>query len=216
MIWLIGAGLALIVAVVVTMVALWPSGDEPSSAAPATDWPAAKPRPTGAPAPAPVASASASVSPPASRSSAPAPTTTAPAASGEGGGPRPSVTVPGTVPPPVDRTGAIAGGGACLDVVVGGVLLGNGLAARGCDGTSSQQWTVAADGTLRSMDLCARSEGDGVVRLQDCDKGGAIQWRTGTGGSLVNADAGQCLTRTGGSGVRLAACDAQGQDWKLP
>jgi hypothetical protein len=201
MIWLIGAGLALVVAVVVTMVALWPSGDEPSSAAPAADdWRTARLRPSDSPAPAPVASTPSSATPSAGRSTPP-PSTSARAL---------------PEPPAADRTGVVSGGDGCLDVTAGSIIIGNGLAVRLCDRTSSQRWTLAADGTFRSVGLCARSEGDGVVKLQDCGSGGANQWRAGANGSLVNADVRQCLTRTGGGAVRLAGCGAQGQDWALP
>jgi hypothetical protein len=223
MIWLIGAGLALVVAVVVTMVALWPSGDEPSSAAPAADdWRTARLRPSDSPAPAPVASTPSSATPSAGRSTPP-PSTSARALPSVPAGAQPSAPAPGAPAPPAlpeppaaDRTGVVSGCDGCLDVTAGSIIIGNGLAVRLCDRTSSQRWTLAADGTFRSVGLCARSEGDGVVKLQDCGSGGANQWRAGANGSLVNADVRQCLTRTGGGAVRLAGCGAQGQDWALP
>ncbi len=58
---------------------------------------------------------------------------------------------------------------------------------RGCNGTLSQRWTVAADGTLRVSGTC------------------------------VNVNSGQCLTGPAdGNRVRVAACGTGGQAWALP
>jgi hypothetical protein len=111
----------------------------------------------------------------------------------------------------------VTGGAGCLDVSGGSLFVGNGLTVRRCDETSSQRWTLAADGTFRSSGLCARSEGGDLVLLRDCREGGAIQWRAGPDATLVNADARTCLTRAGeNEAVRLAACGADGQAWRLP
>ncbi|MEV6490168.1 ricin-type beta-trefoil lectin domain protein [Actinoplanes sp. NPDC051633] len=221
MAWLIGAGLALLVAVITTMVALWPDADESSSAAAPADWPAASRRASDSPAavpastPAPSTSASPSSSP--SQTKSPPPTTSAPAnPTPTPGVPTGGTSRPPTLPPPpaADRTGTVEGGEGCLDVTGGTIIIGTGLAVRRCDGTSTQRWTLASDGTFRAVGLCAQSAGD-AVRLQTCGVDGTLQWRVGEGGTLVNSAAGRCMTRSG-SGVRLAACGADGQGWKLP
>ena len=217
MAWLLGAGLALIVAIVVTMVTLWPgSGDNPSAAVPpsAFAWPAGgdSAPPSAASPSAPVRSSpspSASPSPSVTRSPGPSSTPPSPPS------PPPSATL--APPPAADRVGTIIGpGGACLDVSAGVVLPGGTVATRRCNGTLSQRWTVAADGTLRVGGSCAEGGGSGQVTVGTCGTAASAQWRSGAGGTLVNVGTGTCLTGSADNQVRLAACGADGQRWTLP
>lgn len=224
MAWLVGAGLALVVAIGVTMVALWPGADDtPSLAAPPDGytWPApagsTAPTPSAAP---PSASADAGPSPSVSSSapsapSAPAPAASAPAAVTPPAVPPPSATL--APPPATDRVGPITGpGGDCLDVTTGIVLPGTPVAVRGCNGTLSQRWTVAADGTLRVSGACAAA-GGGQVAVGPCGDAPSGQWRAGAGGTLVNTGSGQCLTGPAdGNRVRVTTCGGAAQSWTLP
>ena len=234
--WLVGSGLVLIVVLAVAIVALWPGGDAGSPSA----LPGNRIRPDGGPAAAtptaPVGSAPAApgasaypVAPPSPGSVA----TSAPAGSIPGAPPvavppPPAVTPSGTPAPPpaVDRVGAIVGaGGHCLDVSGGisllGVtvsLLGTAVSVYDCDGTQTQNWTFATDGTLRVAGSCAAPDGS-VVRLTGC--AGSAQWRAGPGDTLVDLGTGRCLTdpsggATTGGPITVTGCGAAGQRWLLP
>jgi ricin-type beta-trefoil lectin protein len=214
MVWLLGAGLTLIVATVVTMVTLWPgSDDQPSAAAPpsAFAWPAGKA--SGPPSAAtPSASVRSSPSPSASSSPSPSPSSVPPSTPPS---PPPSATL--APPPAADRVGPIVGpGGACLDVAAGIVLPGGVVATRDCNGTLSQRWTVATDGTLRVSGSCAAAGGAGQVTVGGCGSAASAQWRSGAGGTLVHVGSGLCLTGSAGNRVQVAACGAAGQSWALP
>lgn len=88
---------------------------------------------------------------------------------------------------------------------------------RGCNGTLSQRWTVAADGTLRVSGTCAAADGSTQVAVGPCGDAASGHWRAGAGGTLVNAASGQCLTGPAdGNRVRVAACGSGGQAWALP
>jgi hypothetical protein len=216
MAWLIGAGLALIVATVVTIVTLWPGSDEnPSAAAPPGEsaWPA--PAASAPPAPS-SATPSTSVRSSPSRSASSSPT---PAPSSARPSPPPSLPPSATLAPPpaADRVGPIIGpGGNCLDVSAGIVLPGSAVAVRGCNGTLSQRWTVATDGTLRVGGSCAEAGGSGQVTVGLCGDAASAQWRSGAGGTMVNMGSGQCLTASADNRVRVAGCGAGGQAWTLP
>ncbi|MFF4653026.1 ThuA domain-containing protein [Streptomyces sp. NPDC001380] len=134
----------------------------------------------------------------------------------------------GPVTPPGGPTGAIHGyGGTCVDVAGADSANGTAVQLYTCNGTAAQNWTVAADGSLRAlgkcMDVTAGGTADGTkVQLYDCNGTGAQQWRPGTGGSLVNPRSGRCLDATGPSsanGTRLQIWSCTGganQSWTLP
>lgn len=235
--WLIGSGLALVVAVVVTMIALWPAPDEqtaPHAAPTAAAAPPAAPKPAAPPGSAPPSTAASgpkqSASASASGSTKAGPPTTAtgsfavPPPAAAGGQPAPPVppaatepSAPATLAPPpgADRTGPIVGaGGDCLDIEAGIVLLGDELSTRDCNNTSSQRFTLATDGTLRVGGSCARQDGASVT-VGICNDDEIGQWRAGPGNSLVNISSRQCLTAAGAD-VTLSACGNQGQSWALP
>jgi hypothetical protein len=217
--WLVGAGLALILVAAVAVVALWPGGDEDRSAAlPGTSvLPGGGAAPVTAAAPSVRASAKASAS--ASASASPSARTSS-AARASASPPRSAAPSETLAPPPaVDRIGAITGpGGHCLDLRGGVALPGGAVSAYACNGTPSQRWTLGADGTLRVGGMCATPDGS-AVHLGGCDA--SAQWRAGSGGTLVNAGAARCLTdpdngTTTGARMTLATCGGTGQRWTLP
>jgi hypothetical protein len=105
--------------------------------------------------------------------------------------------------------------------VAGGIVFpGSPLAVSTCNGTLSQRWTIATDGTLRVSGSCATADGD-AVEVAACGDAATGQWRAGPGGTLVDVDSGRCLTDSAngaenGARVRLAACGGTGQRWTLP
>jgi len=137
---------------------------------------------------------------------------------GPGAGRSPSAALPPTwaPPPAVDLTGPITNvAGLCLGGSDDRARLWN------CDGTSSQAWKLATDGTLRLGDQCLQP-GTGLARLRDCDGSAAQQWRVGPAGSLVDPAASACLgdPEAGvnkGMPQRTAPCDqSDAQRWTLP
>jgi hypothetical protein len=221
---LVGGGLALILAAAVAVIALWPSGDDPQSAVQpgSTIWPNGSGGPATTPAPSARVSGSAAGKASTSVTTSPRGTTGAPTRRVPGAppaSPRPTTLGP---PPAADRVGTITGaGGHCLDIRGGIALLGSPVSAYACNNTSSQRWTLAADGTLRVGGSCAAADGAAATHLAGCDSSSAGQWRSGPGGTLVNVGTSRCLTdpdngaKTGGA-MTLAACGAAGQRWVLP
>jgi hypothetical protein len=222
--WLVGAALALILATSAGVIAIWPGGEDaqPAVAPPPgnTVLPDPAVDPSAAVAPAgKAASAASSSSPIASRSAG---NSVSPSGA-KGSSPVAAVPTPSTLAPPAaDRVGPVTGpGGHCLDVRGGVALLGSPLAVYDCNGTTSQRWTVATDGTLRVIGGCAGAAGDGSVQVTACDTGAAGQWRARSGSTLLNVGSGRCLTDPGngattGTPLRLAACGGNGQRWALP
>jgi glucosylceramidase len=125
-------------------------------------------------------------------------------------------------------TGQITGvGGKCADVAGASSANGTAVQLYDCNGTAAQQWTMAADGTVRAlgkcMDVAAGSTANGAqVQLYDCNGSGAQQWQATTGRDLVNPQANKCLDATGNSsanGTRLQIWDCTGganQKWTVP
>lgn len=238
MVWLIGSGLALVIAVAVTMFALWPGNEEetPTAAAPRPAPPAAgQPgSPEGsAPAGAPSAGPSKGSASPSATGAKGSAATKPPAApgintpnfplppagngNGNGNGPPTQTTPPATLAPPpaADRVGpVVAASGNCLDIDAGILLLGDELVARDCNNTSSQRFTLAKDGTLRVGGSCAVQEG-GEVKVRVCNNAAAGQWRAGPGNTLVNNGSKQCLS-SNDNDVAVVACGGSGQNWALP
>jgi hypothetical protein len=222
---LVGAGLAIIVGAAIGVAMLWPGGEDDRGAAlPAPLATPAWPVGSGAaPSPKPSPSVSASPSPSISPSISPTPSKPASPTPSAPSTPARTPSAPATpgLPPTADRVGPITGaGGHCLDVRGGVTLLGSPASVYDCNGTLSQRWTVAADGTLRVAGSCAVAEG-GAVQIAACGTTDPGQWRAGTGASLVNVGTGKCLTdpdngaKTGNQ-LQLATCGASGQRWVLP
>jgi hypothetical protein len=219
--WLVGAGLAVVVGAAAVIIMLWPSGGPDNQAAPG---PGAT-LPIGGAAPA--ASASAGASPSASASASPSASVTlslpvppgnAKPSQGQVSAPPPAATL--APPPGADQVGALTGpGGHCL--AMGGLgLPGSPTVLQSCNGTLYQKWTAAADGTLRVSSMCAASSGTSV-QMVSCGSGQTSQWRAGPNGTLVNLAGSLCLTdpdngaKTGGR-MQLAGCGGAGQQWTLP
>jgi 3D (Asp-Asp-Asp) domain-containing protein len=120
-----------------------------------------------------------------------------PTAPGGPGDPSPSPTP--SPSPPTQGTGQITGlGGKCVDVNAASSVNGTAVQLYGCNGSSAQQWTVAADGSIRALgkclDLTAAGTANGTkAQLFDCNGSGAQKWQKGNGNTLVNPASGKCL-----------------------
>jgi chitinase len=133
----------------------------------------------------------------------------------------------GTGTNPGGATGQITGyGGRCVDVAGASTANGAAIQLYDCNGTNAQQWTVATDGSLRSLgkclDVAAAGTANGTqIQLYDCNGTGAQTWQR-SGSTLVNPASGRCLDATGPSsanGTRLQIWDCTGganQQWNLP
>jgi chitinase len=98
---------------------------------------------------------------------------------------------------------------------------------RHCNGSTAQQRTVGAGGTLQVLGKCldvtsgATANGT-VVDLYDCNGTGAQVWQPQSGGALLNPQSGRCLDDTGWSttpGTQVQIWDCSGnanQQWSLP
>jgi hypothetical protein len=95
-----------------------------------------------------------------------------------------------------------------------------------CNSGSSQQWTVASDGTLqvygKCMDITGANYGNGTgIELWTCNGGANQQWKA-TNGTLVNPASGKCLDDPGSStanGTQLDLWTCTGgtnQQWSIP
>jgi hypothetical protein len=133
------------------------------------------------------------------------------------------VTIGAAAPP----TGAITGyQGLCLDDRGALTTDYNPIQVYPCNGTSAQQWTVAANGTLQVLGKCLDVNGGDtangtVVDLYDCNSTGAQTWAPQPNGALVNPQSGKCLedNGSGGSGTQAIIYDCNGQSdqrWTLP
>jgi hypothetical protein len=141
-------------------------------------------------------------------------------ATGGGGNP--------TTPPPGGRTGQVVGiAGKCVDVAAASSASGTAIQLYACNGTNAQQWTVAADGTIRAlgkcMDVTAAGTANGTkVQLYDCNGTGSQVWQAQGNLTLRNPQSNRCLDATGNSsadGTRLQIWDCAGganQQWRLP
>jgi ricin-type beta-trefoil lectin protein len=120
------------------------------------------------------------------------------------------------------RTGPIAApGGKCVDVS-GDDTGGDYAVVQLWDclpGARDQQWTVAGDGTVRTLGRCLDINGNGTaafthVELWDCNGAGGQQWQQQANGSLRNPQSGRCLDDPGGNlanGTPLQIYDCNNQ-----
>jgi len=128
-------------------------------------------------------------------------------------------------------TGTITGPGSttkCLDVNHNTNVSGNAVQLYTCTGVLGQQWSVNADGTLRSFGKCLDIVGNATanlakVQLWDCNNGvGGQQWRPQANGALLNPQSGRCLddpsaVTTDGTQLQIYDCNNQfTQQWKIP
>ncbi|MGA5727186.1 ricin-type beta-trefoil lectin domain protein [Streptomyces seoulensis] len=126
------------------------------------------------------------------------------------------------------RTGAFAGlAGKCLDVAGGSSANGTAVQLYDCNGSTAQQWTVAADGSVRALGKCldvvsASTANGAKVQLYDCNGTGAQRWSYNAGtGDVVNSAADKCLDVTdnssaNGARAQIWSCTgAANQKWTL-
>lgn len=126
------------------------------------------------------------------------------------------------------RTGAFAGlAGKCLDVAGGSSANGTAVQLYDCNGSTAQQWTVAADGSVRALGKCldvvsASTANGAKVQLYDCNGTGAQRWSYNAAtGDVVNSAADKCLDVTdnssaNGARAQIWSCTgAANQKWTL-
>jgi hypothetical protein len=128
----------------------------------------------------------------------------------------------------VDPVGPITGlAGKCVDVAAAGTANGTAVQLYSCNGTAAQQWTMAADGSVRALgkclDVASAGTADGTkVQLWDCNGTGAQRLTYTAGRDLVNPNANKCLDVTGNTsadGTRLQIWSCTGgtnQKWTVP
>ncbi|WP_042391799.1 ricin-type beta-trefoil lectin domain protein [Streptacidiphilus carbonis] len=129
------------------------------------------------------------------------------------------------------RTSAAATGpgttGKCVDVDTNGNANGNKVQLWDCNRVPGQQWTAAADGTLRAFGKCLDVVGDATanyskVELWDCNGVGGQQWVPRADGSLYNPQSGRCLddpsdVTANGTQLQIYDCNQLStQVWHLP
>ncbi|MER6777053.1 MULTISPECIES: ricin-type beta-trefoil lectin domain protein [unclassified Streptomyces] len=126
------------------------------------------------------------------------------------------------------RTGPITGlAGKCVDVAGANPANGTPVQLYDCNGTPAQQWTIAADGTLRALGKCLDVTGgataDGTpVQLYDCNGSPAQRWALPAARDIVNPQADKCLDVTGNNAanatrLQIWTCGgAPNQKWNLP
>jgi hypothetical protein len=132
---------------------------------------------------------------------------------------------------PTGPTGRILGvnSGRCLDVANGSAADGTAVQIYDCNGTSSQNWTIASNGTLRAFNRCLTTVGGGtvnhtLVELRTCNGAAGQQWqRYGANSNFLrNPGSGRCLDVLGFqtvNGSRPGLWDCNGlsnQQWVLP
>ena len=129
-----------------------------------------------------------------------------------------------TTEPLVSGIAAGTGGTLCADDTGGSTTAGNKIQIAACDGSSAQQWTVGADGSVKVLGVCLDATNSGtangtLIDIAACSGSGAQQWKPGPGGSLINPESGRCLddpnsTTTPGTQLDLATCSSSGsQHW---
>jgi GH25 family lysozyme M1 (1,4-beta-N-acetylmuramidase) len=116
--------------------------------------------------------------------------------------------------------------GQCLNDAGNRTADGTPVNLGACNGSSSQQWTVVQDRTLRIHGKCLGISGSAKVSgakavLATCSGYASQQWAAGTGAELVNSTAGLCLagssSGTSGAQAWISPCKgAASQKWTQP
>ncbi|MEU9289535.1 ricin-type beta-trefoil lectin domain protein [Streptomyces sp. NPDC048275] len=127
-----------------------------------------------------------------------------------------------------DQSGAFVGlAGKCLDVAGGSSANGTAVQLYDCNGSTAQNWTVKADGSVQALGKCldvtSASTADGAqLQLYDCNGTGAQRWSYNSAtGDVVNTAANKCLDVTGnsstnGARAQIWSCTgAANQKWHL-
>ena len=117
-------------------------------------------------------------------------------------------------------------GGKCLNDLANEPAAGTPVTLLTCNGSPAQEWTLAADRTVRIHGQCLSVAGPASVSgaravLARCAGDASQQWAVGTGAELVNGAAGKCLsgsaTGRNGSRVRIGPCSGgASRAWTLP
>ncbi|MFB7502771.1 ricin-type beta-trefoil lectin domain protein [Streptomyces broussonetiae] len=127
-------------------------------------------------------------------------------------------------------TGHVTGiGGKCADLAGSGSSNAAATAVQlnTCGTGVSQDWSVAADGSVQILGDCIGVANNGTasgtaVTLQVCNGSNGQKWTTGANSGLVNTLSGRCLDATGASsanGTKLQIWTCGGSDqqkWTLP
>ncbi|MEU6370988.1 lectin [Streptomyces sp. NPDC046931] len=135
-----------------------------------------------------------------------------------------------TSAPPKPRVGPVTSGvnsAQCIDDANSGTDDHTAIRLWTCNGTYAQDWTVAADGTLRTLGKCLDVVNSGktngtLVQLYTCNGTGAQKWTAGADGSLTNPNSGLCLddphsSTTDGTQLQIYTCNrTAAQRWTLP
>ena len=135
-----------------------------------------------------------------------------------------------TVPRPRPRTGPVvagAGTGLCIDDRDSNVSDGNPIQIYTCNGSDTQELTIAPDRTIRTLGKCMDVTHGGtrsgtLVDLYQCNGTGAQEWTRGSSGALVNPESGRCLddpgsSTTPGTQLQIYTCNGtNAQSWTLP
>ncbi|MFF1421519.1 ricin-type beta-trefoil lectin domain protein [Streptomyces sp. NPDC058280] len=123
--------------------------------------------------------------------------------------------------------GTITGlGGKCVDVAAASSANGTPVQLYDCNGSAAQQWSVAADGSLRALGKCLdvkdNSTADGAqLQIWDCNGSANQRWALPDARDVVNIQANKCMDATGNSsanGTRLQiwTCTGAGnQKWTV-
>lgn len=116
--------------------------------------------------------------------------------------------------------------GKCLNDAGNRTAVGTPVNLGACNGSSSQQWTVAADRTLRIHGKCLAISGSAKVSgakavLATCSGYASQRWSAGTGAELVNGTAGLCLAGSGsgtsGAQAWISRCNGKvNKKWTQP
>jgi predicted alpha-1,2-mannosidase len=134
------------------------------------------------------------------------------------------------VAPPQPRIGAVTSAVSsrlCLNVKGSSTANGAPVQAADCNGSDAQQWTIAPDGTVRSLGKCLDVTNSGRARktpvdLYACNGSGAQKWAARTDGELVNPESQLCLSDPGpgatpGAQLNLYTCNGSASErWVLP
>jgi len=100
--------------------------------------------------------------------------------------------------------------GLCVDVRNGGLANPRAIQTLKCSGNPDQQWTWAADGTLRTLDECLdvtgpAKNGAAPVGLTTCTGSATQQWRYTANHEIVSAPTGRLCLEIVGSDAEEAA-----------
>jgi hypothetical protein len=125
-------------------------------------------------------------------------------------------------------TGPIRGlASKCLDVAGGATADGTKIQLYTCNGTVAQNWTVTANGPIKSLGKCLDVAGGATAngtkaQLWTCNNSAAQVWSAQADGTLKNPQSGRCLdvsnaSSTDGQQIHIWDClAAANQKWVLP